>query len=268
MPGSLMADSLIAELGKCRDAFPVPAPHSKLKPLWSAAMSDPASIPAYVCAAAAHAREARLQAQEENARLKERIARSRIDLLRELRESGWNPPAAPKTKGNAVNSATPSQGESTSNDLWTLIEAYTRASVDVALNPSHESAKAYAAMARASLQEALKDALDTQVHPATPMLPPVEGDLLPPVGTKVLIHLASSKAWVEHEVVGYYVWGDLKGDPDLQRVNVRVKSQSGYLNARMLSEVRRLDGSYWVPTAKGGPVDEDIQLRPSRPSQA
>ena len=71
-------------------------------------------------------------------------------------------------------------------------------------------------------------------------LEPVEGDLLPPVGSKVLIHLASPDAWVEHTVAGYYVWGDLGGNKHLHRVFVRVVSESGYPNARMLHEVRPL----------------------------
>jgi hypothetical protein len=72
---------------------------------------------------------------------------------------------------------------------------------------------------------------------------PVEGDLLPPVGSKVLIHLARQDAWVEHTVVGYYVWGALShqvkdGEKDAHRVFVRVKDANGYLNARLLSGVR------------------------------
>jgi hypothetical protein len=73
--------------------------------------------------------------------------------------------------------------------------------------------------------------------PAT--LEPVEGDLLPPVGEKVLIHLASLDGWVEHEVVGYYVWGDHNGSNSLHRVIIRVKDKDGILNARSLSDVIR-----------------------------
>lgn len=71
-------------------------------------------------------------------------------------------------------------------------------------------------------------------------LEPVEGDLLPPVGSKVLIHLASPDAWVEHTVAGYYVWGDLSGDKHLHRVFVRVVSDGGYPNARLLCDVKPL----------------------------
>ncbi len=74
-------------------------------------------------------------------------------------------------------------------------------------------------------------------------LEPVHGDLLPPIDSEVLIHLASQDEWVKHTVVGYYVWGDLNGDSSLQRVNVRVRSSAGQLNARMLRDVRRLDGT-------------------------
>lgn len=66
----------------------------------------------------------------------------------------------------------------------------------------------------------------------------VENDLLPPVGAKVLIHLNSLDSWVEHEVVGYYAWGNFHGYKNLHRVFVRVKDKDGYLNARLLEEVR------------------------------
>ena len=69
-------------------------------------------------------------------------------------------------------------------------------------------------------------------------LEPVYGDVLPQVGEKVLIHLGRSHRWVQHTVVGYYVWKDLGGDDSLHRVFVRVKSADGYLNARMLKDVR------------------------------
>ena len=69
-------------------------------------------------------------------------------------------------------------------------------------------------------------------------LEPVYGDVLPQVGDKVLIHLGRSDRWVEHTVVGYYVWKDLGGDDSLHRVFVRVRSADGYLNARMLKDVR------------------------------
>jgi Lar family restriction alleviation protein len=73
-------------------------------------------------------------------------------------------------------------------------------------------------------------------------LEPVEGDLLPPVGSKVLIHLGRQDAWVEHTVSGYYVWGALshqikEGEKNAHRVFVRVKDAQGYDNARLLSEV-------------------------------
>lgn len=69
-------------------------------------------------------------------------------------------------------------------------------------------------------------------------LPPVDGDVLPQIGDKVLIHLGRAERWVEHKVVGYYVWKDLGRDDSQHRVFVRVKSKDGYLNARMLKDVR------------------------------
>ncbi|PUE09020.1 hypothetical protein B9Z51_08805 [Limnohabitans sp. T6-5] len=71
-------------------------------------------------------------------------------------------------------------------------------------------------------------------------LTPVDGDLLPPVGAKVLIHLASLDKWVTHTVVGYYVWGAFDSD-QLHRVFVRVRDSDGFLNARRLGDVRLYD---------------------------
>lgn len=93
---------------------------------------------------------------------------------------------------------------------------------------------ANAAFARAQLASARQDA-----EP----LDPVAGDLLPPVRAKVLIHFARQDAWIEHTVVGYYVWGALshqvkEGEKNAHRVFVRVKDADGYDNARLLSEVR------------------------------
>lgn len=69
-------------------------------------------------------------------------------------------------------------------------------------------------------------------------LPPVGGDLLPLIGSKVLIHLAREDAWVEHTVAGYYAWPNLRDDPNVHRVVVRVRDSQGYLNARSLKDIR------------------------------
>jgi len=70
-------------------------------------------------------------------------------------------------------------------------------------------------------------------------LPPVEGDLLPPLDSPVRIHLASSDRWVERRVAGYYVWPAIgESGP---RINVQVVDANGVLNARGLGEVQ------WTP---------------------
>lgn len=138
-----------------------------------------------------------------------------------------------------------------SHALWPLIEAYAKSVADQAQNPSHESAKAYAKLARSNLQDALSEMTRSDG------LPPVEHDLLPPIGSQVLIHLSSRNEWVEHAVVGYYVWGDLDHDPRLQRVNVRVVSSSGHLDARMLADIRRLDGTPYVPQSEASTRQEE-----------
>lgn len=73
--------------------------------------------------------------------------------------------------------------------------------------------------------------------PTSERLDRVDGDCLPEIGSKVMIHLASIDSWIEHEVVGYYAWGDLRGDKNLHRVFVRVKDSDGILNSRLLKDV-------------------------------
>ena len=77
-----------------------------------------------------------------------------------------------------------------------------------------------------------------RLRKAAEPLEPVHGDELPPIGSKVLIHLASCDEWIEHTVAGYYAWGDLDGYEHLHRVFVRVRDSDGYLNARLLKDVR------------------------------
>ncbi|MDR9847083.1 hypothetical protein [Herbaspirillum huttiense] len=92
---------------------------------------------------------------------------------------------------------------------------------------------------------------------------PVSGDILPAVGTKVLIHLARADKWVEHTVVGYYVHQALshqvKGkveDAHVWRVFVRVRDKEGFLNARLLSDIRPVGWKEPVPE----PVDPNRPL--------
>lgn len=96
---------------------------------------------------------------------------------------------------------------------------------------------AYRVYARAIEAASIRAVEATIAAPAMPPLDPVVGDLLPPMGSKVLIHLARQDQWVEHTVVGYYVWGGLL-DPYAHRVYVRVMDSDGYPNARMLCDVR------------------------------
>jgi hypothetical protein len=68
-------------------------------------------------------------------------------------------------------------------------------------------------------------------------LPPIEGNVLPAVGSRVLIHLASLDDWVENTVVGYYVLPGLV-DPTQYRINIQVMDDQGYLNARSLDSIK------------------------------
>lgn len=74
-------------------------------------------------------------------------------------------------------------------------------------------------------------------------LSPVHEDLLPPVGSKVLICLSNLNEWVEHTVTGYYVWPDLNQNLTLQRVFVRVMDKYGCHNARLLKDVKKPNGA-------------------------
>lgn len=93
---------------------------------------------------------------------------------------------------------------------------------------------------------------DHKTDPVQVELPAVDGDLLPAIGEKVLIHLNSSDSWVEHRVVGYYVRGDLGRNTGFHRVFVRVVDGNGYPNARLLQDVRRIDA---VPSASSAASD-------------
>ena len=87
----------------------------------------------------------------------------------------------------------------------------------------------------------LQGVINEQQSPAVsvPELDYVDGDILPPVGASVAIHLASCDKWVDHTVVGYYVWGPLGGiDSSYSRVFVRVLDDQGILNARILKDVK------------------------------
>lgn len=70
----------------------------------------------------------------------------------------------------------------------------------------------------------------------------VAGDLLPPIGSVVEIHLASIDKWVKHKVVGYYAWPDLGGDKSLHRVFVKVADlNGGHFNARLLKDIKEAE---------------------------
>jgi hypothetical protein len=82
------------------------------------------------------------------------------------------------------------------------------------------------------------ETLQQRLAEAEKKLDPVDGDLLPAVGSKVFIHLARSDSWAEHTVVGYYAWDNHGLDKNVHRVFVRVRDSQGYLNARLLNDIR------------------------------
>ncbi len=62
--------------------------------LYAAPVAQPAPAVAQQGGDLEREREARKAAQIENEAMKDRLARARLDLMRELREQGWTPPAA------------------------------------------------------------------------------------------------------------------------------------------------------------------------------
>ena len=74
-------------------------------------------------------------------------------------------------------------------------------------------------------------------EPLAGALEPVEGDILPPLGSQVYIELASSNRRQRVTVVGYYVWPGLKDQGAHARVFVRVKDEHGTPNARLLQDI-------------------------------
>lgn len=85
-----------------------------------------------------------------------------------------------------------------------------------------------------TIPESILDLLEEYAFLRT--LESVSGDKLPPIGSQVEIHLGRQDAWVCHVVVGYFAWGSHSGKD--YRVFVRVMDNEGYLNARLLDEIR------------------------------
>lgn len=70
-----------------------------------------------------------------------------------------------------------------------------------------------------------------------PKLDPVQGDILPPLGSRVMIHFSSIKKWVPVTVVGYFAYDDPL------RVFVRTQDDAGVLNARGIQSIRPCEGT-------------------------
>lgn len=122
------------------------------------------------------------------------------------------------------------------SDAWMALHLLDRLDVSADEEPRVQQVEEIVRRMGAALSAvtAERDRLRKAAEP----LEPVHGDELPPIGSKVLIHLASCDEWIEHTVAGYYAWGDLDGYEHLHRVFVRVRDSDGYLNARLLKDVR------------------------------
>lgn len=73
---------------------------------------------------------------------------------------------------------------------------------------------------------------------------PVSGDVLPKIGSKVLIHLNSVGTWVERTVAGYYAYKATGNcirsgnERFFHRVYVRVVDDNGFENSRLLCDTK------------------------------
>lgn len=82
-----------------------------------------------------------------------------------------------------------------------------------------------------------------------PQLEPVEGDQLPPVGSRIFIRHGRDDDAHACIVTGYYVWGDLKGDKRLHRVFVRMVYEGTQTqNTRMLCDCYKTEAEALATT--------------------
>ena len=106
--------------------------------------------------------------------------------------------------------------------------------------------------------EAWQAARRTQV---VPQLEPVEGDQLPPVGSRIFIRHGRDDDAHACIVTGYYVWGDLKGDKRLHRVFVRMVYEGTQTqNARMLCDCYKTEAEALAatPQQSEGAVNDSL----------
>lgn len=74
-------------------------------------------------------------------------------------------------------------------------------------------------------------------EPAVPKLEPIEGDVLPAIGSRVFIRHGRDDAAHACTVTGYYAWGDLGGARHLHRLFVRlVYEGTDCAQARLLAD--------------------------------
>lgn len=97
-------------------------------------------------------------------------------------------------------------------------------------------------------------------------LDPVEGDQLPPIGSRVFIRHGRDDDAHACIVTGYYVWGDLKGDKRLHRVFVRMVYEGTQTqNARMLCDCYKTEAE--ALAAAPQPTEADMGIPISQTNQ-
>lgn len=111
---------------------------------------------------------------------------------------------------------------------------------------------ASASQLEAFAQALIKRALDVAT---AAVLPPIEGDVLPPVGSRVYILHGRDNGAHPCIVEGYYAWGSLNGGKNDNRVFVRVRYEDSEVrNSRLLSGVYRTEKAALDARAAGATV--------------
>lgn len=169
-----------------------------------------------------------------------------IDALVEALESCYEHPTGLRTfdKNKVEAALAQARAEQSEPVAWLVCSV----NKDGSLSLEHAAAWQEAAhehISDAITEHGIKDAAAWVVRaayttpPAAPVakLEPVEGDKLPPVGSRVFILHGRDDQTHACTVTGYYAWGDLAGDKRLHRVFVRlVYEGTDREQARMLCD--------------------------------
>ena len=140
----------------------------------------------------------------------------------------------------------------------------------------HDDPKAVKAVLRAEYQDMLAAApqppSEQQAARRVQVVPqrePVEGDQLPPVGSRIFIRHGRDDDAHACIVTGYYVWGDLKGDKRLHRVFVRMVYEGTQTqNARMLCDCYKTEAEALAAAPQSPEAACNLSMQPELATEA